>query len=138
MPMPSSLGSVFPALDRREEYQGRASSARQPNRPLRARRAGRAARPRPRRASRAALTLLTLGARLPRSACVTTNTEAVLAVQARLASYARQSLITTWPFRALRALHSDGTALSLDASTPTQARRTLRSYKRLNDDLDRP
>ena len=104
---------------------------------------GRAARPRPRRPTRATQarlaleSLLTLGTDLARSACVTMNTEAMLAVCTGLPSYARWPLLTDGPCRPLRAY---STTLPLDASKTSRARQaciTLRPYERLDDDLNR-
>lgn len=122
----------------------RAGSARQAYRPLRAccsGRSGRTARARPRRPSRAAFarfaldSLITRGANLTRNASATTNTEAMLTVCTRLASYARWSLITTWPYRPLR---SGDTTVALDTSRARQSSVAQDARHGLNDDLAGP
>lgn len=79
-----------------------------------------------------------MGPDLTRSASVTTNTEAMLAVCTSLASYARRPLLALNPHKPLRASVA---ALPLDASKTSRAshaRIALRPYEGLDDDLNRP
>jgi hypothetical protein len=147
MPMPHSLGSILPALDRRKCR--RASGARQADRALRARCSGstscssRTSGARPAKSSRSLLprlaldSLLTRVPDLPRKPSGTANTDAMLAVGTGLSSYARLPLL---PEEALRASSPDGasfTTFALAASEARQASGAHYAWHGLNDDLDR-